>query len=79
MTRPATERAADVLREAIDTWRMAYDADDLHYPTMPDTLVAALMADPDLLVDLAIEAGGLVMGFSNDPDYADGYYRRSTR
>lgn len=48
-----------MLREAIDTWRISYDADDLHYPTMPDMLTAALMADPDLLVDLAIEAGVL--------------------
>ena len=51
----AAERAAEVLRYA-HPWGRPVVADLL----TPADAIAALMAHPDLLVDLAIEAGALV-------------------
>ena len=48
----AAERAVEVVDDVL----MRYD--DL-FDSIPADVVEALMADPDLLVDLAIEAGGL--------------------
>ena len=47
----AAERAAEVLRQ----FNATTDGERENY----DVMVAALVADPALLVDLAIEAGGL--------------------
>lgn len=70
----AAERAAEVIdwagREWLERRRNPYN------PPEPLTAakVAALMADPDLLVDLAIEAGGLdalIQAMASD-SYPDG-------
>ncbi len=54
----AADRAAEVLRYPL------HDEDGLLPPLVADAVAnhqaAALVANPDLLVDLAIEAGGLV-------------------
>ena len=58
----ASERAAEVLRKARNQWMRDCASSGVGSPqyTPPSHVqVAALMADPDLLVDLAIEAGGL--------------------
>lgn len=50
MSDPTT--AEQVVRDAIDTWRDCYDADDMHGPSMQETIVAALRNSPDALADL---------------------------
>ena len=62
----AAERAADVLR-------------NVKWVDIPwDAYVAALMADPGLLVDLAIEAGGLELADRPYSTY-NPLYRRASR
>ena len=51
----AAERAAEVLDEAKERWLR----DAVVPPMLHDAQVAALLRHPALLVDLAIEAGGL--------------------
>lgn len=58
----ATERAAVVLWAARQKWMRDYavaQREGRYIRPPADAQVTALMADPDLLVDLAIEAGGL--------------------
>ena len=62
----AAERAAEVLRQ----FNATTDGERENY----DVMVAALVADPALLVDLAIEAGALVrlsdtFAWKPDPDW----------
>jgi hypothetical protein len=56
MTPTAKERAVAVLNAATVEW-----SEGPGDPDVDEVLVAALMADPGLLVDLAIEAGGLTV------------------
>ena len=54
----AAERAAQVLAYVRFAWQRG-DIADTVFRSEQAAQVAVLMADPDLLVDLAIEAGGL--------------------
>ena len=63
----AAERAVDLILSGLDRWdvRVVFD---------PVDIVERLMADPALLVDLAIEAGALVrlsdtFAWKPDPDW----------
>ena len=56
MADTAVERASQVMAAAYTDWWTTFPT---HHLTVQDAEVAALMDDPDLLVDLAIEAGGL--------------------
>ena len=65
----AAERAVDLILSGLDRW-----ADE---PCDPVDIVERLMADPALLVDLAIEAGALEPGepwaeYENPLWWADG-------
>jgi hypothetical protein len=59
----AAERAAEVIERAIADWGSTVNPSDWSEVTDPaPSIAAALMADPALLVDLAIEAGWLEPG-----------------
>lgn len=60
MPETAAERAAELLQAARDRWLRDFavaQREGRYIGAPSDAEVAALMADPDLLVDLAIEAG----------------------
>lgn len=66
----AAERAAEVLFRATKAAMRGVEGYD-SWLAIGQAQVAALMADPDLLVDLAIEAGGhcqRTIGYQEAPD-----------
>lgn len=69
----AAERAAEVIDATDDEFVTSRG-----FNAAGAELVAALMADPDLLVDLAIEAGGLELADRPYSTY-NPLYRRASR